>query len=352
MRTARVGLLLACIVAAPTHVAAQCQPTRWGVNLFSGPNLPLAYARAQGAGFTWVNLAARWKDLQPTKPAPSTPPDPARFFTGVGRLAELDAQVVEAFRKGLRVSMEVGPHTPEWALGTPSGPCASTGPRHARPPANGADFYQFAYQLARRYGPLVGMYELWPEANKCWSWRGEAQDYRQKILVNGFDAIKAANPAALVGAPGMYNSANLDPWVSYDAGGGQRFLNRPLDVFTLHLYDYAAQNISRMTDANGYWRCTADGHCPSGFWLMEFGFSTFNTDSSECASPAVPEPGNAAVRVFEHCTVLPRCRQAFYWVLYGNKEPICDVGIIRKPDPAMTLKDEYQPLANWLRAHP
>jgi hypothetical protein len=347
MRTVRVALLLAFIVAGPIHVAAQCQPPRWGVNLFSSPNDQLAFSRARGAGFTWVNLFAWWEDLQPARPQPGQP------FAPTARLAALDAQVNEAFRQGLSIMMEVGPRTPEWARGAASGPCATTGPPHGRPPANGQDFYNFAYELARRYRGKVRMYEIWPEANQCWSWRGTTQEYRQRALVPGFDAIKAASPEAGVAGPGMYNSANFDLWVSYDDGTGRRFLNRPLDVLTLHLYDYAGQNMNRMYDAQAYWRCTADGRCPSGFWVTEFGFCRVNNDPSNCASLAVPEPGNAAVRVFEHCTVLPRCRQAFYWVLYGNKDDtVCDVGLIKKPDPLMPLKPEYQPLANWLVTHP
>jgi hypothetical protein len=146
------------------------------------------------AGFGWVKQQVRWSDVERTKGQPDW--------------SELDKIVDFSLKAPLNVMFSVVT-APAWsrAAGGVDGP-----------PDNLADFAVFMSQVATRYKGQVRAYEIWNEQNFSREWGGgqiNAGAYVEMLKV-GYEAVKAADPNAIVISGALTPTGFTDPNVAID----------------------------------------------------------------------------------------------------------------------------------------
>jgi polysaccharide biosynthesis protein PslG len=146
------------------------------------------------AGFGWLKQQVRWSDVEKTKGQPDW--------------SELDKIVDFSLKAPVNVMFSVV-SSPTWsrAAGGVDGP-----------PDNLADFAVFMSQLATRYKGQVRAYEIWNEQNFSREWGGgqiNAGAYVELLKV-GYEAVKAADPNAIVVSGALTPTGFTDPNVAID----------------------------------------------------------------------------------------------------------------------------------------
>jgi hypothetical protein len=146
------------------------------------------------AGFGWVKQQVRWADVERTKGQPDW--------------SQLDQMVDYSLKAPLNIMFSVV-SAPAWsrADGKTDGP-----------PDNSADYATFLTQLATRYQGQVRAYEIWNEQNFSREWGGgqiNAGAYVELLKV-AHDAIKAADPNALIVSGALTPTGFTDPNVAID----------------------------------------------------------------------------------------------------------------------------------------
>ena len=146
------------------------------------------------AGFGWLKQQVRWSDVERTKGQPDW--------------SELDKIVDFSLKAPTNVMFSVV-SSPTWsrAAGGVDGP-----------PDNLADFAVFMSQLATRYKGQVRAYEIWNEQNFSREWGGgqiNAGAYVELLKV-AYEAVKAADPNAIVVSGALTPTGFTDPNVAID----------------------------------------------------------------------------------------------------------------------------------------
>jgi hypothetical protein len=146
------------------------------------------------AGFGWVKQQVRWADVETKK--------------GQIDWTQLDQMVDSSLKAPLNIMFSVV-SSPAWsrADGKTDGP-----------PDNPADFANFLTQLVTRYQGQVRAYEIWNEQNFSREWGGgqiNAGSYVELLKV-AHDAIKAADPNAIVVSGALTPTGFTDPNVAID----------------------------------------------------------------------------------------------------------------------------------------
>jgi LysM repeat protein len=127
-------------------------------------------------GFGWVKQQIEWKVFEPVR--------------GQIQWRDLDAVVDAADAHNVRLLFSIV-KAPLWARNTA---------QEDGPPANYQDYWNFVSAVAGRYAGRVDAYEVWNEQNLRREWNGDtlsAARYLQ-LLAGAYNAIKAADPAAIV----------------------------------------------------------------------------------------------------------------------------------------------------------
>ena len=205
-------------------------------------------------GLRWTFMPVYWRALEPAGPVELDKTNPPAW-------AALDAFVAEAKARKLNILMQApvvggnagGP--PDWAGRREPGKSA---------PANMAAAAEFAGKLARRYAPRgalarergwganygVRAWELDNEPDGYRThWRGQAGDYAEFVTLAARQ-IKAADPQAVILAPGVMGGGGALPWVeaaldarrlegspAYKQRGVAHSLGPSLDVVSFHVYE-------------------------------------------------------------------------------------------------------------------
>lgn len=205
-------------------------------------------------GLRWTFMPVYWRALEPDGPVDLSQETPAAW-------QELDAFVVAAHSRQLNVLMQapvVG--------GNAGGPPAWAGRRKPgnSAPTNMVALAEFAGKLAHRYRPggTLALREGWGTnyGVRAWEldnepesyftcWKGQAADYAEFVTLAA-DRIRAADPQAVIVAPGMsagkhgldWLYAVLDPDTTNrsaaSAATAKRFSIGPvIDVVSLHNYE-------------------------------------------------------------------------------------------------------------------
>lgn len=165
-------------------------------------------AAASGAG--WIRADLIWPAIEPVK--------------GVFNWGPIDALVAHAQAAGVKIYANPV-YTPAWA--------SSSGLELA-PPTNASDWYDFISAAATRYDGKIQAFGMWNEPNVPMFWGGTRQEYIDKILKVGADAVHAASPNALVVGPVVtqYDEVNWSAWIDdvFSQAGDE------IDVFGHHAY--------------------------------------------------------------------------------------------------------------------
>ncbi|TAK25277.1 MAG: hypothetical protein EPO26_02570 [Chloroflexota bacterium] len=158
----------------------------WQAHLYGHPHDRI-FRAINDSGFTWVKQQVRWATHNPN---------------------DLDQAVESASRSGVKLLASV--------LTTPPGLRGGRG--EDGPPDNYAEFGKFVGGLAQRYKGRINAYELWNEQNFSREWGGgqiNACDY-VRLLREGYNAIKAADPTAVIISGALTPTGVNDPNLAID----------------------------------------------------------------------------------------------------------------------------------------
>ena len=148
----------------------------------------------------------------------------------------LDLRVAMAIRQRTQPVYVLG-STPTWASARPAD-SNSDGAGAAAEPADLADWKDFVSALATRYKGKIGAYEIWNEPDRAAQFTGTPEKMAELTKV-AHDAIKAADPEALVVSPGVQvRDKGAADWLKayFAAGAGD-----DVDAVGVHLDPFATQ---------------------------------------------------------------------------------------------------------------
>lgn len=157
-------------------------PKELGFNVHQSTTTGLDVAVA--AGTKWVRVDFNWLDAEPTAQGQY---DWSRF----------DAIVAAADAKGLTILAVIG-YTPAWASQADTKGDGST---NDVPKAG--TYAPFATAVVNRYKAKISHWEIWNEPNLDHFFEGTPQQYIDRILIPGADAVHAACPTCKVLGPGL-----------------------------------------------------------------------------------------------------------------------------------------------------
>jgi hypothetical protein len=147
------------------------------------------------AGFDWVKQGFAWREIE-----------------GMGKnkfdWTVTDRIVDQAQSIGLHMIARLDTD-PSWASGQ-----AYPNDKNVimSPPKNNKDFADFAYALASRYKGRIAAYQIWNEPNLAREWGGKAPNPEAytRLLKAGYQAIKRADPNAIVISAGLAPTTRSD----------------------------------------------------------------------------------------------------------------------------------------------
>lgn len=147
------------------------------------------------AGFGWVKQGFAWREIE---------------GNGKGHFdwTVTDRIVDQAESVGLNMIARLDSE-PTWASG-------QAYPNNAEitmsPPNKNKDFAEFAGAVAKRYKGRIAAYQIWNEPNLAREWGGRAPDPAgyTKLLKTAYNAIKKADPDAIVISAGMAPTTRFD----------------------------------------------------------------------------------------------------------------------------------------------
>jgi hypothetical protein len=171
---------------APPSIGGGPLRLGWQAHLFGQPHNRI-FDAIRASGFTWVKQQVRW---------------------ATNNTSDLDAAVASASGANVRFLASI--------LTTP--PSLRQGKGEDGPPDDYRLFGGFVGGLANRYRGRIHAYELWNEQNFSREWGGgqiNACDYI-RLLREGYNAIKAADPAAVVVSGALTPTGVVNPSIAID----------------------------------------------------------------------------------------------------------------------------------------
>ena len=176
-----------------------------------------------GAGFSWVKQLFPWREIEGSE-------------KGAFDWSRTDRIVGDAGERGLDLIVRVD-HQPAWAGG---------GYPTNGPPDDQADLADFLSAAASRYRGRIRAYEIWNEPNLAREWGGQPPDPAAyvELLCAGYQAIKAADPGALVVSAGLTPTTQMNreamPDVIYLEGMYDHGAAECFDVLGAHAAGFKA----------------------------------------------------------------------------------------------------------------
>ena len=309
--------------AAPDALTAQPNAiSYWGANVYltkleridnkgANDNLDLLATEARAAGIQWSLEEFPWANIEPTNGNFST-----LYDANIKRLADNNFGII-----GMLLT------TPEWARETS---CKAS---YWCPPANVNEYAQFAGWMAERYdgdgisdapgSPKIHAWQIWNEPNYEATWNKINNDENQRrrrygdMLVASYNAIKAANPSAIVIAGGVYmydgSDASSDGFNFFNAANGV-FKQVPaaksaFNVFGIHPYMPSIAPDDTATPATivlegrlintREWLDNSRHNInrpDAPIWITEIGWCTIN--STACPAVSTFDQANYLIRSF------------------------------------------------------
>jgi hypothetical protein len=146
---------------------------------------------AKDAGFNWVKQRFEWRNIEVKNKGSFEWNEPDRIVDAIGQT-------------GLRIIARVD-NQPKWAAASVTWPGSG-------PPDNPKDWSDYLTALATRYKGRIQAYEIWNEPNLDREWGNKKPDpgVYTNMLTSSYQAIKAADPQALVISAGMSPTATND----------------------------------------------------------------------------------------------------------------------------------------------
>ena len=284
---ALLGLALA--PAAPAAEVGVVADVTWGQ---PRADVDREIALLRAAGVRWIRANVNWAGLEPD----------GKGVVNEWLLAEYDYAIDRAQAAGIQVLMPIADGVPYWASADPAKHVDGQGNRQwevTYRPARASDYGDVVRFVVEHFSARgVHTYQIWNEPNhpRFWPSGPDAREY-VPLLRAGYQAVKAADPGAIVLLGGLAKSDFYYLEDVYREGGGPYF-----DAVAVHPYTYgvdptatwngvhdwedpdrisinafpAIQEVRRSMEAFG------DGE--KQVWLTEFGFSTTTQDGGVSAA--------------------------------------------------------------------
>lgn len=225
-------------------------------------NVNAVLNRVQSSGATMLRTEAYWRALQPANATNATAGNNDDLDTT--KLAELDAVVNGCFSRGIHVILGVQ-YTPLWAR-----PGFGTTIDDKIPPTrdqtNYADYANFAYLIAARYGSKVTL-EIWNEPNISQFWKQPASTSTMGAIdspdvIEYSKMLKAAHIAVKTGVVAGRTARTAHPEVLVLTGGtspatgdGSGAGNYAPISFLLNVMFYAHDSFDHVAHHPYMWVC-------------------------------------------------------------------------------------------------
>jgi len=166
--------------------------------------------RIQYAGIEWVRIDVLWSFIEPER--------------DVYDWDLYDRLVDRLEARGLRIYAGLGA-TPDWA---------TSGSPFNGVPDDPNEWREFCYLVADRYAGRVHAWGPWNEPNLDRFWEGSRGQFIDEILFPAAEAIRMADPSAIIGGPDLAHlkSADWDDWLYAIITAASDVL----DVVTHHVY--------------------------------------------------------------------------------------------------------------------
>ena len=228
-------------------------------SFYSNPARSAVLDKLASAGVGWVRMDVSWAGME----------DRGKGARNDWYIGMVDFCVDEARKRGMQVLVTLW-LTPGWANG---------GRGERTPPANAADYADFAAWAASHWRGRVAAWEVWNEPDPWQSfWQGTTPEY-VSLLKAAYPAFKSGDPAATVVLGGP--SSNDDVWIKqvYSLGAKGSF-----DALATHPYQGIADAPPEHPDDGNRWWFThlpavrsvmvayGDGDKP--IWFTEMGWSS------------------------------------------------------------------------------
>jgi LysM repeat protein len=184
----------------PTTISSRGYGFAFGIEAFMiGQDSQALTTQAAAMGMQWVKQEVNWRDIEPVK-------DELDF-------SQLDA-VVEALNgAGINILLTVR-SAPRWAFTPMTFDDGNVNTGEAGSPDDVEDFARFMIALTSRYVGRVQAYEIWNEPNLRREWNNAVNPLGAASYINllraGYNAVKAADPAAVVVSAGLAPTGLFD----------------------------------------------------------------------------------------------------------------------------------------------
>ncbi|MCA9908158.1 MAG: cellulase family glycosylhydrolase [Anaerolineae bacterium] len=164
--------------------------------------------------FSHVKQTFAWEDVEP--------------FSGTFDFTQSDRILEEIERRGLKLVVRLS-DAPDWAH--PSLPDRSSRDYLDAPPDDLVDFAHYCATIATRYRGRIAAYQIWNEPNLSREWGNRPPNASAfvQLLAACSDAIRAADPNAILISPGLSPTGTDDDTA------------RPDDLFLQEMYDAGFQ---------------------------------------------------------------------------------------------------------------
>lgn len=196
---------------------------RTSASYFGVHGTPTAAALNGFASIRLWDTGTTWADLEPAR--------------GVWNWAPLDAVVQKALSQGFSPLLVLG-QTPAWASSDPSAPGVGR-PGASMPPSDLGLWSAYVKAVAARYTGRIAAYEIWNEPNFVGDYFHGDEATLARMTALAHDAVKSADPAALLVSPGFATRTKGQ------LGWAYRYFDAidiaDIDVISLHLYPMPQQ---------------------------------------------------------------------------------------------------------------
>ena len=271
------------VYGVPPEIQTQGVLEGTGVNVdlarSSAAEIDLALEAAKRAGISWVRQPFPWAEMEPQK--------------GQFNWEPWD-RIVSACRRHQIPLVAVLKTSPPWAQRQADRDLP------VAPPANLADFGNFAAAVAARYGPALRAYQIWDEPNIQPNWGHALVDPTgyMRLLREASIQIREVDPAATIALAGLAPTTEEGPvnlnepqflQGLYDSGARRYF-----DVVAAKPYgfwsgpddrrtDPTVLNFSRVALLRQVMEANHDGQKP--VWAVEMGWNALPPDWAGTSSP-------------------------------------------------------------------
>jgi hypothetical protein len=207
-----VKLASVALAAALVFAALPAGAKGLGFNVHQSSTIGLDATK--DAGLKWVRVDFNWVDAEPSQQGQY---DWARF----------DTLIDAAVAKNLKVLAVIG-YSPAWAS---QGDTKGDGSTNDVPQTG--KFAPFVTAAVNRYKNRVTHWEVWNEPNLGQFFEGTPNDYIQRVLVPGADAVHAACSACKVMGPGLASvGGQYAVWMDAVLGAAKD----KIDIVSGHIY--------------------------------------------------------------------------------------------------------------------